>query len=156
MIFLKRYFSIFVIILSVLAVYTKDSDISLIKSSHLLQKSDSNPTRNVSNFKGSDVKSKSPYESIPYETMPRNVRAGVGAGGSLFREFWHSLYVDRTAFNSSFALNVPLFTITVPGYGRGLKYETPLSALNVGNVSSLLITSKNNFFNGCGSAVQAI
>ena len=140
MIFLKRYFSIFLIILSVLAVYTKDSDISLIKSSHFLQKSDLNSIRNDSNLKGLDVKSKSPYEEMSYETMPRHGRqgfgglgSGLGSGGDiLFREFWHSLYVDRTSFNSSFALNIPLFTITVPGYGRGLKYETPLAALNVG------------------------
>lgn len=79
-------------------------------------------------------KSKSPYELHPFDGPARLGRFGIGGGGTggdLFREFWHSLYVDR-AFNSSFSLNIPLFTITVPGYGRGLKYETPLSALNVG------------------------
>lgn len=122
MFFLKRYFSIFLIILSVLAVYTKDSNISVIKSSDFLKNYESNDKINSSDSKDLQLKSKSFQQ-----------RAGFGAssGGDLFKEFWHSLYVDRT-FNSSFALNIPLFTITVPGYGRGLKYETPLSAINVG------------------------
>ena len=55
----------------------------------------------------------------------------IADGKDIWREFFHSLYVDRT-FNSSFALNVPLFTLTIPGYGRGVKTQTALSALNVG------------------------
>lgn len=40
----------------------------------------------------------------------------ISEGKDIWREFFHSLYVDRT-FNSSFALNVPLFTLTIPGDG---------------------------------------
>lgn len=53
----------------------------------------------------------------------------------LWKDLIEPLYIDRT-FNSSFALNVPLFTITIPGYGRGLKMQTALAALNVGKVRS--------------------
>ena len=141
MIFFKRSFSIFVIILSVLTVYTKDSDLIVKNNSDFFKKSDSNPFKNVSNLKEIDLNKKSkhmsPYEMHSSEAKPR-AGFGVGTGGNLYNEFWHSLYVDR-AFNSSFALNIPLFTITVPGYGRGLKYETPLSALNVGMHEVLLL-----------------
>ena len=51
--------------------------------------------------------------------------------GTIFSQFWNSLYLNR-GFNSSFVLLLPLFTVTIPGYGRGLEHQTPLSALNVG------------------------
>lgn len=63
---------------------------------------------------------------------------GSGGGGSnlgnidsVFGQFWHTLYINR-GFNSSFVFIVPLFTITIPGYGRGLQNQSPLSALNLG------------------------
>lgn len=61
-------------------------------------------------------------------------------GQDIWKEFFHSLYVDRT-FNSSFALNVPLFTLTIPGYGRGVKTQSALSALNVGKFEARVFTS---------------
>ena len=63
-------------------------------------------------------------------------RAGFGANtlgaiDNVLGQFWHTLYINR-GFNSSFVLLLPLFTITIPGYGRGLENQSPLSALNVG------------------------
>ncbi|KAI1287659.1 hypothetical protein HDE_09889 [Halotydeus destructor] len=73
--------------------------------------------------------------SLPLHVTGRN-KEYIGEGHDLFKEFLQSLYVDRT-FNSSFALNIPLFTLTIPGYGRGVKTQTALSALNVGNLAVL-------------------
>jgi len=131
MILFRTSFSILVIILSVLAVYTQDSNLGLqnhYDSSETAKHFD--PNEKLSTKTSSETELKSKAKSLnQFESIGE--QRGDGTGGSLFEEFWHSLYVDRT-FNSSFALNVPLFTITVPGYGRGLKHQTPLSALNVG------------------------
>jgi hypothetical protein len=125
-----------VIILSILAVYTKDSVHSIErKTSQNAEHLNSN--QELSSIIKSETESKTISKTLrelqtPIEPSNSEPRGGGGADGeSLFKEFWHSLYVDRT-FNSSFALNVPLFTLTVPGYGRKLKDQTPLSALNVG------------------------
>jgi hypothetical protein len=133
-----------VIILSVLAVYTKDSVHSTErKTSENAEHLNSN--QELSSIIKSETESKSKpktLKELQTLTDPSNSEPRSGANGeSLFKEFWHSLYVDRT-FNSSFALNVPLFTLTVPGYGRKLKDQTPLSALNVGLYSFISQTKK--------------
>jgi hypothetical protein len=124
-----------VIILSVLAVYTKDNVHSTerktsVNADHL------NSNQELSSVIKSETESKTKPKTLkelqtPTDPSNSKPRGGGANGESLFKEFWHSLYVDRT-FNSSFALNVPLFTLTVPGYGRKLRDQTPLSALNVG------------------------
>ena len=45
----------------------------------------------------------------------------LGNIDSVFGSFWHTLYINR-GFNSSFVFIVPMFTITIPGYGRGMNF----------------------------------
>ncbi|XP_054154266.1 uncharacterized protein LOC128952837 [Oppia nitens] len=149
----QNILSTFVIILSVLDVYTKDSHLIGKNNSDLsVGKSYTNSTKNSNTIINSDVDNsddevKSKYKSKQFSSdhtltgqwagrQTATNFAGIGNSNDYFSNFWYSLYVDRS-FNSSFALNVPLFTITVPGYGRGLKYATPLSAINVGNLAVL-------------------
>ncbi|XP_054163433.1 uncharacterized protein LOC128961242 [Oppia nitens] len=58
---------------------------------------------------------------------------------NLYKEYKDSIYVDRY-YNSSFALNIPLFTVTLPGRGRGVHSPGPgsSSTLNIG--SSIILS----------------
>lgn len=56
----------------------------------------------------------------------------VNSQGGLFS----AMQVDRN-FNSSFSLNVPLFTVTIPGHGRNAPGVNKFSAINLGNIALL-------------------
>ena len=49
----------------------------------------------------------------------------------LYKEYKDSIYVDRY-YNSSFALNIPLFTVVLPGRGRGVHSVNSVTTLNMG------------------------
>jgi hypothetical protein len=100
---------ILILILSVLVVFTKHHNID------------------------SKTKPKTWYE-FEYQTDYRNPSEAQQRSSDaidLFKEFKDSIYVDRY-YNSSFALNIPLFTLTLPGSGRGVHSQAPITALNIG------------------------
>lgn len=111
----------------------KNSDSPTPTTSANEAKADSKPLPSVA----AEVRADNYRNSSLPSTSGRSHNDGadyLSDGKDLWKEFFNSLYVDRT-FNSSFALNVPLFTLTIPGYGRGVKTQTALSALNVGKIS---------------------
>ncbi|XP_054169296.1 uncharacterized protein LOC128966471 [Oppia nitens] len=79
-------------------------------------------------------------ESRLLDQNKENVINGESRAGGLFNiggvisQFWKTVYLNR-GFNSSFVLLLPLSTVTIPGYGRGIEHQSPLSALNIGNIS---------------------
>jgi hypothetical protein len=55
----------------------------------------------------------------------------------LYKEYKDSIYIDRY-FNASFALNIPLFTLTMPVPGRSVFPLSPGNAFNIGLYSHFL------------------
>lgn len=85
-----------------------------------------NSFKTFDDFKENDLK----HESTHFEGRATGP-ATMGNLDGMIGQFWQTLYINR-GFNSSFVLLLPLFTVTIPGYGRGLEHQTPLSALNIG------------------------
>jgi len=83
---------------------------------------------------------KTSYE-FEYQTNFRNAsifKPRTTDAIDLYKEYKDSIYVDRY-YNSSFALNIPMFTLTLPGKGRGVHSAAPTTALNVGKYSNELM-----------------
>lgn len=79
---------------------------------------------------GEDIKSRARrYER---SKMDEEASRSLKDTGGIF----NALQVDRN-FNSSFSLNIPLFTVTIPGHGRNSPGPTKLSSINIGNVALL-------------------
>ena len=49
----------------------------------------------------------------------------------LYKEYKDSIYVDRY-YNASFAVDIPLFSVTLPGRGRGAHSQNSITTFNVG------------------------
>lgn len=49
----------------------------------------------------------------------------------LYKEYKDSIYVDRY-YNASFAVDIPLFTVTLPGRGRGTHSQNSITTFNIG------------------------
>ncbi|RWS01649.1 uncharacterized protein B4U79_10666 [Dinothrombium tinctorium] len=129
---LLQLFLFLIAILVSFALDPRDADDFISKKYQRQQQRDEESMR-IKRRVNEDVKINGKYKN---SSFGNSRQADWNPGKDLLKEFLNSLYVDRT-FNSSFALNVPLFTVTIPGYGRGLKTKTALSALNVGNLAVL-------------------
>lgn len=76
---------------------------------------------------------KNPYEYDFVGTSPKRsefTARNDPDAWNLYKEYKDSIYVDRY-YNSSFALNIPLFTVTLPGRGRGVHSQS-ITTFNMG------------------------